>query len=345
MRGYKRRLWLGAILVLSLLVGAGVPVPIGDDARTLAQPTQDPDLVVEGVTWSPEVPDIGDTVTFTITIRNQGLGPADSSRVAYYIDDAFQSVTKWSGYINKAERVPEFMRRAFTHLRSGRPGPVLLQLPRGLGKYDMDEFPYIPVKGWKSQGDPNGHGTHLAGIIGNSHYEPLDEEYRGTAPGVNLVAIRVLGEEGGGSYADVLTGINWVVENKDVYNIRVLNISMYAIPVAPYWADPYNLAVMAAWDAGIVVVRADQPERAVRLQHAPALCEPGACEAVVLLEGGELVPRVVDAVDARVVGTQKLGRELKIVGRICEDQVYTSIRYSTKLGEAISHQELISGQR
>jgi serine protease AprX len=40
-------------------------------------------------------------------------------------------------------------------------------------------------------------------------------------------------------------------------------MSIYATPVAPYWIDPYNLAVMAAWKAGIVVVASagnDGPE-------------------------------------------------------------------------------------
>jgi acetolactate synthase-1/2/3 large subunit len=81
--------------------------------------------------------------------------PQDSSgRPRYDIDDAFRGVTKWSGYINRAERVPEFMRRTMTHLRSGRPGPVLLQLPRGLGEYDADDFPYTSVKGYKTMADP-----------------------------------------------------------------------------------------------------------------------------------------------------------------------------------------------
>jgi acetolactate synthase-1/2/3 large subunit len=80
--------------------------------------------------------------------------PTGSSGVERFnIDDAFQSVTKWSGYINRADRVPEYLKRAFTHLRSGRPSPVLLQLPRGLGEYDDEEHPYTPVKGWRSQGD------------------------------------------------------------------------------------------------------------------------------------------------------------------------------------------------
>ena len=31
------------------------------------------------------------------------------------------------------ERVPELMRRAFAKLRSGRPGPVLLEIPHSIG--------------------------------------------------------------------------------------------------------------------------------------------------------------------------------------------------------------------
>ena len=72
----------------------------------------------------------------------------------YDTEDAYKGITKWTAYINKASRVPEFMRRAFTYLRTGYPGPILIQLPRDLGEYDESERPYIPVKGWKQQGDP-----------------------------------------------------------------------------------------------------------------------------------------------------------------------------------------------
>jgi len=81
--------------------------------------------------------------------------PAEISGTGRYdIADAFSSVTKWTGFINKARRVPEFLTRAFTYLKTGRPGPVLLQIPRGLGDYDESEHPYTPVKGWKHKGDP-----------------------------------------------------------------------------------------------------------------------------------------------------------------------------------------------
>ena len=74
---------------------------------------------------------------------------------------AFQPVCKWVGHIDRPERVPEIMRRAFTMLRSGRPGPVLVTLPRGvgsgrgMGEYDEDADPYVPVKGWRSAPDPD----------------------------------------------------------------------------------------------------------------------------------------------------------------------------------------------
>jgi acetolactate synthase-1/2/3 large subunit len=68
---------------------------------------------------------------------------------------AFKPITKWVGEIDRAELVPDYLRRAFTQLRSGRPGPVLLLIPRDLGEYDTDEHPYTPVKGWRSGPDPD----------------------------------------------------------------------------------------------------------------------------------------------------------------------------------------------
>jgi subtilase family serine protease len=79
-------------MVLSLLAGICTPAPVlADSAKTLFVSTSAPDLVIEAITWSPETPTIGGTVTFTVVIRNQGNGPADASYVAYYIDSTFQS--------------------------------------------------------------------------------------------------------------------------------------------------------------------------------------------------------------------------------------------------------------
>jgi acetolactate synthase-1/2/3 large subunit len=83
------------------------------------------------------------------------VGHRDRSR--YDIDDGFRSVTKWIGHVDQPQRVPEIMRRAFTYLRTGRPGPVLITLSRPMceEEYDEAEYPYRPVKGWKSAPDPD----------------------------------------------------------------------------------------------------------------------------------------------------------------------------------------------
>jgi acetolactate synthase-1/2/3 large subunit len=85
----------------------------------------------------------------------EGVGQGGSRHTHYDMAEAFKSVTKWVGKIDRADLVPDYTRRAFTHLRSGRPGPVLLIVPRDLGEYDADEHSYTPVKGWRTGPDPD----------------------------------------------------------------------------------------------------------------------------------------------------------------------------------------------
>jgi len=84
MREWKHRVCPGVILALSLLAGACTPASILAD--TVDSSTSAPDLTIETVTWSPQTSLIGDTVTFTVTVRNQGSDQAGASHVAYYID-------------------------------------------------------------------------------------------------------------------------------------------------------------------------------------------------------------------------------------------------------------------
>lgn len=67
----------------------------------------------------------------------------------------FQYVTKFSARINQVGRIPEFMRRAFTLMRTGRPGPVLLELPVDISGAEFgDTVQYSPVRGARSVADP-----------------------------------------------------------------------------------------------------------------------------------------------------------------------------------------------
>ncbi len=108
--------------------------------------------------------------------------------------------------------------------------------------------------GKKNLSDKNGHGTHVTSIVADPSADGETSRFNGIAPDVSLLALKAFDENGQGSYADVIRGLDWLVANKDVYNIRVLNLSFSAPPQSHYWDDPLNQAVMAAWQAGIVVV-------------------------------------------------------------------------------------------
>ena len=68
----------------------------------------------------------------------------------------YQHVTKWAARINQGVRIPEFMRRAYTFLRNGRPGPVLLEAPMDVLAADVDDsaLAYTPVPRVRTMGDP-----------------------------------------------------------------------------------------------------------------------------------------------------------------------------------------------
>ena len=69
---------------------------------------------------------------------------------------SYESITKWSAQITSPDRVTEVMRRAFTKLRSGRPGPVLLEIPQDVATGELDEgdFDYEPPPVIRTAGDP-----------------------------------------------------------------------------------------------------------------------------------------------------------------------------------------------
>ncbi|MEP7136150.1 MAG: S8 family peptidase [Chloroflexota bacterium] len=101
--------------------------------------------------------------------------------------------------------------------------------------------------------DPNGHGSHVAGIIANSQ-KGADGEWNGMAPDVKLAGVRVLDASGVGTYETVILGLQWVLENQTRYNIRIVNLSLVAPVQSPYWADPLDQAVTQVWAKGITVI-------------------------------------------------------------------------------------------
>jgi serine protease AprX len=102
--------------------------------------------------------------------------------------------------------------------------------------------------------DDNGHGSHVSGIIGGNGFSSKGK-YMGIAPACNLIVIKVLDHRGDGNISDVLAGLQWILDNRKKYNIRVVNISVGTS--AKDSLDENSLLVQgvnAVWDSGIVVV-------------------------------------------------------------------------------------------
>lgn len=93
--------------------------------------------------------------------------------------------------------------------------------------------------------DDNGHGTHVAGTIA-----AIDNTIGvvGVAPNAKLYGIKVLNSSGSGYLSDIISGIEWSINN----DMDVINMSLGSSSDVQALHD----AVDAAYNAGIVVIAA-----------------------------------------------------------------------------------------
>lgn len=101
--------------------------------------------------------------------------------------------------------------------------------------------------------DDNGHGTHVLGIIGGSGAAGKGK-IQGIAPKCGLIPIKVLDKKGNGSKENVLRAFQWILKNRENYNIRIVNISVGTTRREGH--EDLIQAVEEVWDAGLVVVAA-----------------------------------------------------------------------------------------
>jgi len=109
------------------------------------------------------------------------------------------------------------------------------------------------VSAQSSIDDSNGHGSHIAGIIGGTG-DQSNGVYRGVAPKVNLIDVKVMDDMGRGTMSDVVAGLQWIFYNKNVYNIRVVNLSLNSAVAESYHVSPLDAALEILWFNGIAVV-------------------------------------------------------------------------------------------
>jgi len=105
--------------------------------------------------------------------------------------------------------------------------------------------------------DGNGHGTHCAGTVAGQTY--------GVAKEANLIAVRVLNNQGSGSYSGIIQGINWMIENQSKTRRSTANLSL-----GGGFSQAINDAVESAVSSGIVMNVAAGNDNKNACDYSPA---------------------------------------------------------------------------
>jgi len=103
--------------------------------------------------------------------------------------------------------------------------------------------------------DNCGHGTHVAGIVAGSGARS-NGVYAGIAPDVDIVALRVLGDDCSGNTSDVIDALEWIARHHETYKIKVVNISLGHAVLESIFTDPFVQAVERLSRKGVAVVTA-----------------------------------------------------------------------------------------
>src|SRR5687767_12984537 len=70
--------------------------------------------------------------------------------------DVYRPVTKWAGMAHSVQELPDLMRRAYQALRSGKPGPVMVEVPNEIFEAEFKgEIDYTPVPVQRVAPDPD----------------------------------------------------------------------------------------------------------------------------------------------------------------------------------------------
>lgn len=108
--------------------------------------------------------------------------------------------------------------------------------------------------------DANGHGTHCAGTIAGKTY--------GIAKSAKIIAVKVLGDSGSGSYSGIISGVEWAAKNGK----GVANMSL-----GGGYSAALNLAVNEAAKEGVIFANAAGNSNANSCSFSPASAEDGVC--------------------------------------------------------------------
>jgi serine protease AprX len=96
-----------------------------------------------------------------------------------------------------------------------------------------------------------GHGTMVAGVAAGDNALNFGGGVAQQAP---IVMLRTANGDGRSYTSDVLAAIDWIMANRQNYNIRVVNLSMSGNTQTSFKTDPLDRAVENLWLNGKIVV-------------------------------------------------------------------------------------------
>lgn len=101
--------------------------------------------------------------------------------------------------------------------------------------------------------DDNGHGTHCAGCIAGNGISSKGQ-YKGIAPDALLIGLKCLDEKGTGDIKTTLEALQWILENKEQYDIQIVHIPFGYHTSYPFPQDPLIKAVERLCQEGLIVI-------------------------------------------------------------------------------------------
>jgi subtilisin family serine protease len=153
----------------------------------------------------------------------------------------FQKPAPW--WLDRLDQRTARLDTSYTWPNSGA-GVTVYILDTGIRITHQDlqgraSYGYDFVGGSTTANDCNGHGTHVAGLVGGSYY--------GVAKGVSMKAVRVLDCSGNGTTSTIIAGLDWVAKNHT--SPAVANLSLSSA-----YSSALNGAIASTIASGVTVV-------------------------------------------------------------------------------------------
>jgi len=182
--------------------------------------------------------------------------------VAAVLADATVSKTAWPNdasapndlyYASYQKDLPLIGVPAAWKISTGSPSVVVAVLDTGITTTNPDlagvklVSPYNVLAPSSAPTDVNGHGTHVTGTIVAKTNNGTG--VAGIAPGVSVMPVKVLGDNGSGYWSDFISGLNYAV----AHGANIVNMSLGSTLSAAY-VTSFQPAFDAAFAAGVTVV-------------------------------------------------------------------------------------------